>query len=104
MVRRARPAVPFVLVLSLFLASPSPARAAEEKAAAPEKKEAAPLVEKVSRTRHEITLDGKRIPYTATAGTLPCRTRRCSARPATRVVTGNSGKTSRNFSALRRGW
>ncbi|RPH54875.1 peptidase S10, partial [bacterium] len=73
MVRIARPAVPFAFVLSLLLPSSMPARAAEEKAAAPENKVAAPLVDKVSRTQHEITLDGKRIPYTATAGTLVMR-------------------------------
>jgi carboxypeptidase C (cathepsin A) len=32
-----------------------------------------PLEEKLSRTQHVITLDGQRIPYTATAGTLVLR-------------------------------
>jgi carboxypeptidase C (cathepsin A) len=75
MLRRARLAVAVVLAVSPHLAFPAAAQAPEGKAAAPEagKKEVKPLEDKVSRTRHEITLDGKRIPYTATAGTLVMR-------------------------------
>jgi carboxypeptidase C (cathepsin A) len=58
-----------VLSLSALLSLPSFALPAQEPP--PEKKP--PLEEKLSRTQHVIALDGQRIPYTATAGTLLLR-------------------------------
>src|SRR5690349_18276745 len=53
----------FVLSLLSFLSLPSLAMPEPEPA----------VEEKISRTQHVITLDGQRIPYTATAGTLVLR-------------------------------
>jgi carboxypeptidase C (cathepsin A) len=64
-------AVLVVLVLAP-LASPSRAQAKEEAAKPAEPKK--PVEEKISRTQHAITVDGQRIAYTATAGTLILRT------------------------------
>ena len=52
-----------VLALLGLLSLGSPALPAQEP----------PVEEKISRTRHVITLDGQQIPYTATAGTLVLR-------------------------------
>ncbi len=69
------------LIASLMLATPSvaqpphavAARAAEAEAGKPPEKpqDKKPVPEeKFSRTQHSITLDGQKIPYTATAGTI----------------------------------
>jgi carboxypeptidase C (cathepsin A) len=74
MPERARFWIPFCLIATLAapLAAQQPPSAEKAKAAEagkPEDKKPAPQ-EKSSRTQHSITLDGQRIPYTATAGTI----------------------------------
>ncbi|HEX4274907.1 MAG TPA: peptidase S10 [Bryobacteraceae bacterium] len=67
-----------VLTFAAFFAAsaqtPRPAAAPPAPATAPASEPASPPapapVETASRTRHEITLNGKKVPYTATAGTL----------------------------------
>lgn len=73
MPERARPLLPLLLAVALFagpLAAQPPTQppkpAAQEKDA---EKKPTPE-EKTSRTQHSITLDGEKIPYTATAGTI----------------------------------
>jgi carboxypeptidase C (cathepsin A) len=71
MLRRLLPSLSLLTLLS-FSSSPLWATAAPEDTAAA-KAEAAPkppLQDKLSRTQHSITLDGQKIAYTATAGTL----------------------------------
>jgi carboxypeptidase C (cathepsin A) len=76
MSERARPLLPLLLLVAALLAMPltaqppsgAPKPGAEEKGAEKEKKPAPE--EKTSRTQHSITLDGQKVPYTATAGTL----------------------------------
>jgi carboxypeptidase C (cathepsin A) len=79
MSERARPWIPLLLTVLLFsplwaapLAAQPPAAAPEAKAEAKgEEKDKKPAPEeKSSRTQHSITLDGQKIPYTATAGTI----------------------------------
>lgn len=74
MLERARSLMP-VLLLSSLLAAPLAAQS--QTANAPDPKQDAKAAEKrpapeekSSRTQHSITLDGQRIPYTATAGTI----------------------------------
>jgi carboxypeptidase C (cathepsin A) len=57
--------------LSLLPLLSTPACAEEtEKAKAPQDKPQDKIQDKTSRTQHSITLDGQKVPYTATAGTL----------------------------------
>jgi carboxypeptidase C (cathepsin A) len=51
-------------------ASSSPAESAAKPASGSEQFPAPPAVETTAKTKHEITVNGKKIPYTATAGTL----------------------------------
>lgn len=54
--------------------APPDAKAAEDKAKEKEKdKDKKPLEDKLSRTQHTLTLDGQKIAYTATAGTIVLR-------------------------------
>jgi carboxypeptidase C (cathepsin A) len=69
---------PWILLLPLaLLPFTSPLRGAEQPEMKPkaeakegEEEEKKPPEEKASKTRHSITLDGKAVPYAATAGTL----------------------------------
>src|SRR6185436_11531218 len=82
MPERARPWIPLLLIVWLgaaLVAAPSsaqpPAPAGDAKAAAADKgqdksQDKKAPEEKSSRTQHSITLDGQKIPYTATAGTI----------------------------------
>jgi carboxypeptidase C (cathepsin A) len=49
----------------------APAKGGDEKAAAPAAARATIPLESAKTTRHAVTINGKRVPYTATAGTLP---------------------------------
>ena len=55
-----------ITALSAQTPPPGPAAGAKSETATP----APPAVETTSRTKHEITVNGTKIPYTATAGTL----------------------------------
>ncbi len=59
-----------LLALLLLLAAPVLAQAPDAKDKKPDAKEAKPPEEKSSVTRHTFTLDGQKLPYTATAGNL----------------------------------
>jgi carboxypeptidase C (cathepsin A) len=68
MLKRSVLSIPLLLlVLGLPARAQAPAKAPEVKAEEKEKKKPE---EKSSTTRHTLTLDGQKIPYTATAGTL----------------------------------
>lgn len=79
MPERARSWIPLILAFTALLATPSlaqPPSPGGAKAAEAGKGEEKPQdkkpvpEEKSSRTQHSITLDGQKIPYTATAGTI----------------------------------
>lgn len=81
MPERARPLLPLLpsLLIAALLAAPlsaqsiaqTPAQTPKPAAAEEKDKEKRPAPEeKSSRTQHSITLDGEKIPYTATAGTI----------------------------------
>ncbi|HEX6861819.1 MAG TPA: peptidase S10 [Thermoanaerobaculia bacterium] len=59
-----------LLLLALWAPMAVAQPPAENKPAEEKEKEKKPPEEKISTTRHTITLDGQRIPYTATAGNL----------------------------------
>jgi len=74
MSERARPWIPLLFAFTVLLATPSlaqpPAKAAEAGKAEEKPQDKKPPEEKSSRTQHSITLDGQKIPYTATASTI----------------------------------
>src|SRR5262245_43655208 len=59
-----------LLLLALPALAQAPDAAKPEAKPKPEAKEAKPPEEKSSVTHHTLTLDGQKLPYTATAGTL----------------------------------
>src|ERR1035438_6940037 len=59
-----------LLSLFIFVALASAQTPPPPPPAAPVAPPAAPLAETTSTTKHQITINGKTIPYTATAGTL----------------------------------
>ncbi len=62
--------LPFALFTLAYAQTPPRPEAPKTEAAAPANPAAPPPVETISRTKHEMTVSGTKIPYTATAGTL----------------------------------
>src|SRR5690349_18091156 len=73
MLKRSVFLIPLLLLVSglpVRAQAPAPAKAPEGQEKKEDKQEKKKPEEKSSTTRHTLTLDGQKIPYTATAGTI----------------------------------